>query len=265
MKYAILQTQRCEATPGSSAACPICGAPMLAKCGERRVWHWAHRSTRVCDRWWERDTEWHRTWKERFPVAWQEFIQTAQDGERHVADVHTAHKWTIEFQHSYLPPDERRSREAFYGQMVWVVDGLRRKRDRSQFFNALECGARVPIPALMLAVHPSECALLRDWAESRAQVFFDFGEARDPNVGSRVLEPVLWRLDPRSGPDRAHLTPVRRAQFIEAFQTGKPCKVIAGGPITTPPSITLAIRPFDPRPSGFQQYLARRARSRRRF
>ena len=105
---------------------------MIAKCGDQRVWHWAHRGVRVCDPWWEPETEWHRAWKNEFPADWQEAIHFAQTGEKHVADVKTQSGMVIEFQHSFLKTEERMSREAFYRKMVWVVDGRRRKRDAAQ-------------------------------------------------------------------------------------------------------------------------------------
>lgn len=40
---------------------------------------------------------------------------------------------SIEFQHSHIQPRERTSREKFYRNMVWVVDGTRLKRDYQRF------------------------------------------------------------------------------------------------------------------------------------
>jgi len=56
--------------------------PMVAKCGEVRIWHWAPHRSRLCDPWWENETEWHRNWKEQFPVNWQEVVHQAVSGER---------------------------------------------------------------------------------------------------------------------------------------------------------------------------------------
>ncbi len=86
----------------------------------------------------------------------------------------TGDDWVIEFQHSYIKPEERRSREAFYPKLVWVVDGLRRKRDEAGLQRAWEesvtpFGANAPVRQ----VWSQEGALLRDWAGSRAHVFFD--------------------------------------------------------------------------------------------
>jgi hypothetical protein len=175
---------------------------MVARCGEIRVWHWAHLGKRACDHWWEPETEWHRDWKDQFPVEWQEVIQWAEDGEKHIADIKTEHGGVIEFQHSYLKAEERRAREAFYSRMVWVVDGLSRKTDRPRFFKALESGACVCQEPLTLSVFSDECALLRDWVESRVPVFFDFGEANKFRG-----TPVLWYLSPKSPDGRALVLP----------------------------------------------------------
>src|SRR5687768_14884017 len=117
MKFADFAGQRCEARPGLSAKCPSCEAALIAKCGDHRVWHWAHRGVRVCDPWWESETEWHRAWKNEFPTEWQEVVHIAANGEKHVADVKTNNGTVIEFQHSFLSTKERLSREMFYRKM----------------------------------------------------------------------------------------------------------------------------------------------------
>ena len=76
----------------------------------------------------------------------------------------------IEFQHSRIAPEERRAREAFYGSMAWIVDGLRRSRDRERLHASLAIVCRTP---LICIASPSRCALLRDWAASHADVFLD--------------------------------------------------------------------------------------------
>ena len=91
MKFAVVEGSRREAEPGLSGECPNCDSALVAKCGERRVWHWAHRATLHCDHWWENQTEWHRTWKNEFPAEWQEIVHRTNNGERHIADVKTAH------------------------------------------------------------------------------------------------------------------------------------------------------------------------------
>jgi competence protein CoiA len=203
MKFALANGERQQAQPNLSGDCPGCGGPMVARCGEVRVHHWAHKGRRYCDPWWEPETEWHRNWKNRFPESWQEIVHHAEDGERHIADVKTDAGWVVEFQHSYIKPVERRSREAFYKQLVWVVDGLRRKRDGPQFQKAWEEGRPVG-RTLVRRAFSDECRLLREWAGSPAPVFFDFG-----------VENLGWLRALRSdGP--VYILPFPRSQFIES-------------------------------------------------
>lgn len=53
-------------------------------------------------------------------------------------------------------------------------------------------------------------ALLRDWAGSSAQVFFDFC-----NNGTQGDEEILWWLAPESDDQCAYVAPYPRAKFIE--------------------------------------------------
>lgn len=182
---------------------------MVAKCGEHRVHHWAHQSQRLCDPWWENEGPWHRAWKAEFPDAWQEFVQTNGDGTKHIADVKTPHGWVIEFQHSALNPEERRSRDAFYGQLVWVVDGTRRKRDAAQFVRSWNLGVPVGRTWPVRRLYADECALLREWSASQAPIFFDFGDGR-----------TLWWLLPGRLNDSAYVALFPREQFIHFHRTG---------------------------------------------
>src|SRR5215469_13500771 len=187
MKFAVVEGERREAQPGVPAECPVCGAAMIAKCGHVRVPHWAHRAIRTCDSWWEPETEWHRAWKNQFPRECQEIIHQSEMGEKHIADVKTKYRVVIEFQHSHLRRDERDSREKFYQKMVWVADGLRRKRDMKKFFALVDQAAILNREPLLVSVPwKEESALLRDWEDSNVPVYFDFQDNR----------PYLWRLNP---------------------------------------------------------------------
>ncbi len=137
MKFANIEGEQREAEKGLSAKCLHCGADMIAKCGPLKIWHWAHKGARTCDPWWENETRWHRAWKNEFPNGWQEFRQIAENGEWHVADVKSETGWVLEFQHSYLKPEEREAREAFYKAMVWIVDGTERKRDATTLLRCI--------------------------------------------------------------------------------------------------------------------------------
>jgi hypothetical protein len=98
MKFADIEGNDQEAQPGLTGKCRDCGHAVFTKCGQHRVWHWAHWKSKDCDPWREPETEWHRWWKNQFPVAWQEIGHTAQSGERHRADVKTEGGLVIEFQ-----------------------------------------------------------------------------------------------------------------------------------------------------------------------
>ncbi|MCP5366713.1 MAG: hypothetical protein H6907_09905 [Hyphomicrobiales bacterium] len=212
MKFALFNGQRRIAEPSLSGNCPMCGAATIAKCGENRIWHWAHKGKQKCDPWWENETEWHRNWKSHFPTDWQEVPHRDDDGEKHIADVKTDQGWAIEFQHSYIKPEERQSREAFYGDMAWVVDGLRRKNDLRQFVDAVKDGIRVCERPLVVVVHPLDCRLVDEWSTSRVPVFFDFGDKIHPH-GLWLL--IQMRLD-----SSAYIVPVGNDDFITWHRKG---------------------------------------------
>ena len=209
MKFALVNEQRQEAQPSLLGNCLACGHPMVAKCGEVRIWHWAHKGNLTCDPWWENETEWHRAWKGHFPVDWQEIVQQDKNGEKHIADVKTDRGWVIEFQHSYIKPEERQSRDNFYSKLVWVVDGSRRKRDGVQFLNAWKQGAPVGKLSQLRRTLPDKSVLVREWAGSRAPVFFDFGEG-----------PSLWWLLGKGANTAVYITPFSRTDLIKYLRSG---------------------------------------------
>jgi competence protein CoiA len=214
MKFADIERQRHEAQLGLSATCPSCGAAVIAKCGDHRVWHWAHRGVRVCDPWWEPETEWHKVWKNKFPAGWQEVVHYAQSGEKHVADVKTQGGIVIEFQHSFLKAKERAARESFYRKMVWVIDGRRRKRDAAQFLKCIGPCVWGRPPFILHVANHERCALLRDSISSPVPVYFDLG------IGGKDGTPVFWRRDPISGNGRVYLTPVSQESFLKVHREG---------------------------------------------
>lgn len=206
MKFALANGQRQEAQPGHSGECPACESPMIAKCGEERVWHWAHLGRRQCDPWWENEGPWHREWKSHFDEAWQEVVHRADDGETHIADVRTDRGWVLEFQHSFLKPEERRSRDAFYRpKLIWVVDARRRATDFTQFDTMMRGASLVGRTGAFWAASPDGCRLVREWSGSDAQVFFDFGQ-----------EWGIWWMVRRLSNDQVFFARYTHTQFIEA-------------------------------------------------
>ena len=64
MKFALHGGKRVEAEANlKGAVCQVCKAEVIAKCGDIKIHHWAHKSKRKCDHWWENETQWHRDWK----------------------------------------------------------------------------------------------------------------------------------------------------------------------------------------------------------
>ncbi len=175
MKYAIVNGQRQEAKPGRSGVCPACDSPLVARCGDVRVHHWAHHAGSDCDPWWEDETEWHRNWKDQFPDNWQEVLFHSKKGGRHIADVKTGQGWVLEFRHSTIDPEECRARETFYRNLIWIVDGTNRERDKTRFFKAWKSGELIDKKQRMRRISLTDkCTLLQAWAGSRVPVFFDF-------------------------------------------------------------------------------------------
>jgi competence protein CoiA len=181
MRFAKFNGKRIEATPGAKGVCPNCESELIARCGEYNVWHWAHKVRPDCDSWSEPETWWHRDWKNRFPLEWQEISHTdSTTGEKHIADIKTPLGLVIEFQHSPIQPDEREARERFYQQMYWIVDGRRAPTDIDNFKNGI---SRIDHKKPLYKVKwKGQSRLLDNWGKSGTYVYIDFGDH------------LLWRL-----------------------------------------------------------------------
>jgi len=171
MQLALVDGLRLEAFSGGRGLCPICGSEVIAKCGPRIMHHWAHYRPKECDPWWENETPWHRDWKNLFPIECLEVSHTAHDGEIHRADIKTPTGIIVEVQHSSMTDAERQSRELFYGNLAWILDG-------SKFTNNFDIYHRLPHPT-------SETARDLVWAKARRHmngansgIFFLFSEPK---------------------------------------------------------------------------------------
>ena len=233
MRFALASDQLVEAYPGGRAKCRLCNGEVIARCGTHRVFHWAHRGMRDCDTWAEKETDWHRAWKNNFPVECQESIQhDEQSGEKHIADVRTPQGLVIEFQHSHLDPKERAVRERVYGNMVWVVDGTRLRRDYPRFNRGKDDLRRTPIQGYFLLTFPDECFPAM-WLDSSVPVIFDFrdldeSQSPDPSrdtlwcllpgrvEGSAVVVAISCEEFVRVAPSRPQLLPVQ--EILELFR-----------------------------------------------
>jgi competence protein CoiA len=235
MKYAIVNSERGEAVRGLKGTCPICEVPVTPRCGRFRVPHWSH-PPGIVDHHWEPETEWHRRWKDFFPKECQEVCHRAENGERHLADVKTAHGQVLEFQHSAISEEERSSREAIYQPMCWVVNGLRLKNDRQKFFEVLRLGLVVQENPLTFVVPTASCLLLRKWENSQRLVVFDFGEIEESTDPLHFGAPVLWTSRPGRQKGETLLMPIYRARFLDGMIKNEPLIGVKGAltPVRVP-------------------------------
>ncbi|WP_167611161.1 competence protein CoiA [Maribellus sediminis] len=214
MKYALVSGKKTEATKGSKGICPNCGSELTARCGPIRINHWTHTKSSNCDIWWENEKEWHRAWKNYYPDEWQEIIiPDVETGEKHIADVRTNHGLVIEFQHSHIDPEERNSRESFYKNMVWIVDGTRLKRDYLRFLKGQNNFRRTNKQGFFIVDFPDEC-FPSSWIGSKVPVLFDFrGLESIENLND--LRNYLYCLFPNQNNTEAIVAFVSHDSFIK--------------------------------------------------
>lgn len=197
-RFAIIDGARRKPEPNLRGKCQCCEQIMIAKCGDIKAWHWAHKSKKSCDPWWENETEWHRSWKNMFPVEWQEVVhKDPLTGEKHIADVKTDTGMFIEFQNSPIKIAEQLAREKFYQDMVWVVNGARRKTDYPRFRKGLkEC--RPTNQNGIFSVNFPDELFPKAWFDRPVPVFFDFhgAEGSHPTIDAEAMWCILpKRLD----------------------------------------------------------------------
>ena len=104
---------------------------------------------------------------------WRKTHRRRQDGKRAGAGVPALG----------VAPGEREAREVFYCDMVWVVDALRRVRDRPAFFAALQSRAS---PALPVAIGIRQRVGARLVGMFGAGVFRFRGSERRSTAGTAV-------------------------------------------------------------------------------
>lgn len=230
MLIAEVNGKRCSATKGAKGICPYCKSEVIAKCGEQKIAHWAHKSIQLCDSWHEKETEWHLMWKNYFPLEWQELIKyDEKTGEKHIADVYTPQGFTLEFQHSAIKPEERQSREQFYKNMNWVVDGTRLKNDYKRFETGIKSAKifhKIMLPdqnqthiGNILEMPITEDFLPKNWLNSNVPVIFDFkglNQIDDP----KDLRRFIFCLLPIKSDSCRYLVQTLPQIFIETSKSG---------------------------------------------
>lgn len=217
MKIALIENNRVEAQPKQEAICPCCSNSVISKCGKQKVWHWAHKNLSNCDNWWETETEWHRKWKDNFPIDWQEKIQfDDQTKEKHIADIYTEHNLVVEFQHSHVDPIERQTREQFYKNMVWVVDGTRLQNDYPRFQKKIDEFKSTKQQGVFYVDFVDE-VFPKNWLKSSVTVIFDFkGLSIDE---SDQYKDILWCLLPQTDSFSGFFVGLRKNDFVQIVKS----------------------------------------------
>ena len=220
MKFALIDNIRVEPQQLQKGICPNCSQPVIAKCGKQKIWHWAHISIESCDSWWEPETEWHRSWKNNYPIEWQEIsLFDEQTGEKHISDVRTTHNLTIEFQHSAIKPEERFSRENFYKNMIWIVDGARLQRDYLRFRMGTENNfKRTREKGYYFVDYPNE-VFPKCWLNSEVLVIFDFSGISTTEQDK--IKDILWCLLPQRDLQQTIVYGLTKSDFIQMTKNGR--------------------------------------------
>ena len=232
MRLALVNGVRSEPAPNLRGKCCLCGGDMISKCGQYVRWHWAHKARTACDPWHESETDWHRYWKDAFPIDCQEAVHVdRRTGEKHIADVETPGGIVVEVQHSPISDEEARSRERFYEEMIWIVDA----RHLAGWF-------RLGMSHELASCHPmtyriewrGSSRLLKKWSKSPVHVYFDVMNSAWKHKGEDgrlwllpretmipVEDRVLWRLrefDAAHG--TGYIAPVQAEAIVEAVMDG---------------------------------------------
>jgi hypothetical protein len=111
-----------EYKKGQCATCPSCLTGVIAKKGKIKVHHFAHKHIESCDTFKDAKTDWHILWQDIMRSDSIEVIIN-KNGTKHIADIVNEDNVVIEVQHSNINVVDIQSRESFYSDMIWLVDG----------------------------------------------------------------------------------------------------------------------------------------------
>lgn len=117
----------------------------------------------------------------------------------------------IEFQHSHINPQERTSREKFYKNMVWVVDGTRLQKDYPRFLEGFNSFRRIQ-RGIYVVYFPKE-VFPKGWLNSSVPVVFDFKGLSTTDQDE--IKNILWCLLPQNELAQAEVVGLNRKGFVE--------------------------------------------------
>lgn len=107
-----------EAVPNEEAFCPHCEQEVISKCGNIKIWHWAHKAIE-CVYSTEPETIWHLRWKR---LAQEYGCEVEKRFGNFIADVYIPDKKIIEFQHSTINTTEILERCQYYNNRGWQIN-----------------------------------------------------------------------------------------------------------------------------------------------
>ena len=216
-----IKTDIANAKKGQRGICPLCGGELIPRIGKIRNWHWWHRNGHVCDDWYGTKGVWHQWWQSQFGGSQQECPLTKElDGEtcRHIADVYTNDEYVIEFQYSHLSLPDIHDREAFYGDMVWVVCGTRLEKDWKRGEDLLNRNDWLQTEDGWRYLALNNCLdFNQSWRDRDKLVFFDFyGKLSEPSEGKDLL-----CLIPGEVEGARLLVRVSQVEFVRGCSSGR--------------------------------------------
>lgn len=222
MLYAIKDGERIEARKGVSANCPCCGEPVVAKCGKIYVWHWAHKKKSDCSDWYEPETQWHKDWKNQFPIECQEVVVTnPEKGKRHIADVRLPNGLVIEFQNSPISSDTIEQRELFYDEMIWVINADK-FRDNLNMWHGNNLKWNHPRRSWIFSTKPKFLDFPNTFPRTKQDIHF---AKMYPKMASQIkyeqeqqARKLVWIKNYYPGTDFKHYQYVYKWAFIKKYQ-----------------------------------------------
>lgn len=229
MQYAIVNNIKSQAQKGLKGICTYCGAELIAKCGDKKINHWSHKGIRHCDLWWENETEWHRNWKNEFSNNWQEIsLIDKSTNEKHIADILTSQNLVIEFQNSPLNKQELKSRENFYRNLTWVVNGSRLENFYKRFAKGFggKRFSNYEINGIMqkdiFSIFSPDEIFPNEWLDSKTIVVFDFQDKAILNENYNLINQLFYIIpENRTFRRSAIMVRISRTDFIEEIINGE--------------------------------------------
>jgi competence CoiA-like predicted nuclease len=130
MLYAIFNKEKTLPTKTIEAVCPFCNLPVIAKMGDKKIHHWAHKTLSPNCLAYEYDkykpmSEWHRNWQLQFDkdkVEVRHYKWTNNIADICLGNPDTDDYLVIELQHSNIPYKKIIERIENYKNVYFVID-----------------------------------------------------------------------------------------------------------------------------------------------